>query len=347
MDKQIGPRTIAATRRSGPIRGFAGALATTDIGRLFLITVLVFVVMSVLQPALFPTRENLSSMAFQFPEFGLLSLGMMLTMLTGGIDLSIIGVADLSAILAVMVMHRLAPDAQAAGPGVFVAIAAGIGVGLAAAAVGGLVNGIVIAGMDIPPILATLGTGLIFTGIAKVLTGGAALLGFPEMASVIGNGAIPYFGIPVPLLIFVVAAAIVAFVLNRSAFGLRVYLLGTNPLAARFAGIDNFRVTVRVYVVSALLAAVAGLIIAIRANSAKADYGSSYLLLAVLISVLGGTNPYGGFGKVSGLVLAVLSLQFLSSGLNMLQVSNFAVSMTWGTLLLLVMVINAGRIRRA
>jgi len=149
------------------------------------------------------------------------------------------------------------------------------------------------------------------------------------------------------LLIFVVAAAIVAFVLNRSAFGLRVYLLGTNPLAARFAGIDNFRVTVRVYVVSALLAAVAGLIIAIRANSAKADYGSSYLLLAVLISVLGGTNPYGGFGKVSGLVLAVLSLQFLSSGLNMLQVSNFAVSMTWGTLLLLVMVINAGRIRRA
>ena len=83
-----------------------------------------------------------------------------------------------------------------------------------------------------------------------------------------------------------------------------------------------------------------------RANSAKADYGASYLLLSILISVLGGINPYGGFGKVSGLVLAVLSLQFLSSGLNMLQVNNFAVDMTWGALLLLVMVINTGGLRR-
>ena len=347
MDKQLGPEQIAAARRPGSVRGFVRSLVTTDIGRLFLITVLVFVVMSGLEPELFPTRENLSSMAFQFPEFGLLALGMMLTMLTGGIDLSIIGVANLSAILAVMVMRRLAPDAHATGPEVFAAIAAGIAVALAAAAVGGLINGIAIAGINIPPILATLGTGLIFTGIATVLTGGAAMLGIPEVASVIGNGAIPTLGIPVPVLIFGAAAAVVAFVLNRSAFGLRVYLLGTNPLAARFAGINNFRVTLRVYLASSLLAAVGGLIIAIRANSAKADYGSSYLLLTVLIGVLGGINPYGGFGKVGGLLLAVLSLQFLSSGLNMLQVSNFAVSMTWGALLLLVMVINAGRIRRA
>ena len=83
-----------------------------------------------------------------------------------------------------------------------------------------------------------------------------------------------------------------------------------------------------------------------RANSAKADYGSSYLLLSILIAVLGGTDPYGGFGKVSGLVLAVLSLQFLSSGLNMLQISNFAVEMTWGALLLIVMVINTGGLSR-
>ena len=148
------------------------------------------------------------------------------------------------------------------------------------------------------------------------------------------------------MLVFAALAAAVAFLLNWTSFGLRVYLLGANALAARFAGINNFRITLGAYLISGLLAAVAGLVIAVRANSAKADYGASYLLLSILISVLGGVNPYGGFGQVSGVVLAVLSLQFLSSGLNMLQISNFAVDMTWGALLLLVMVINTGGLRR-
>ena len=219
--------------------------------------------------------------------------------------------------------------------------ALGIAALLGAGALGGLCNGLAIG---IPPILATLGTGLIFAGIAVVLSGGAAVLGFPDAISVLGNGAV--FGVPVPVLLFAALAAAVAFVLNWTGFGLRVYLLGTNPLAARFAGIDNVRVTLGTYLISGVPASVAGLIIAVRANSAKADYGSSYPLLSILISVLGGIDPYGGFGKVSGLVLAVLSLQFLSSGLNMMQVSNFAVDMTWGALLLLVMVINTGGLRR-
>ncbi|MEM6849715.1 MAG: ABC transporter permease, partial [Pseudomonadota bacterium] len=97
----------------------------------------------------------------------------------------------------------------------------------------------------------------------------------------------------------------------------------------------------RVYVAAGVLASVAGLIVMSRANSAKADYGSSYLLLAVLIAVLGGVNPYGGYGRVIGVMLAVLSMQFLSSGLNMLQVSNFARELIWGGLLIFVMVLNS------
>jgi simple sugar transport system permease protein len=91
---------------------------------------------------------------------------------------------------------------------------------------------------------------------------------------------------------------------------------------------------------SGVLSSVAGMVVMSRANSAKADYGSSYLLLAVLIAVLGGVNPYGGYGRVMGVVLAVLSMQFLSSGLNMLQVSNFARELIWGALLIFVMVVN-------
>jgi simple sugar transport system permease protein len=336
VSERAAPARIATA--SWPRRLFA-----SNLGRLALITGLVFAGMSAAQPELFFTRANFSSMAFQFPEFALLGLAVMVSMLTGGIDLSVIGLANLCSMLAVLVMRSLVPDPHAAGAAP--AIAVGVGILLGAGAVGGLVNGLAIAAIGIPPILATLGTGLIFTGIAVVLSGGASVLGFPDAISVLGNGSV--FGVPVPVLIFAALAAAVAFMLNRTRFGLRVYLLGTNALAARFAGIDNFRVTIGAYLISGLLAAIAGLIIAVRANSAKADYGTSYLLLSILISVLGGINPYGGFGKVSGLVLAVLSLQFLSSGLNMLQVSNFAVEMTWGALLLLVMVINTGGLRRA
>ena len=333
-DRAVPTRLTAAT--------WPRRLLGNNLGRLALITVLVFAVMSAAQPALFFTRANFSSMAFQFPEFALLGLAVMVSMLTGGIDLSVIGLANLSSMLAVLVMRRLAPDAHASDA--LPAIILGIATLLATGAFGGLLNGLAIAGIGIPPILATLGTGLIFTGIAVVLSGGAAVLGFPDAISALGNGAL--FGVPVPVLLFSALAATVAFILNWTRFGLRVYLLGSNAVAARFAGIDNFSVTLRAYLISGLLAAVAGLIIAVRANSAKADYGTSYLLLSILIAVLGGTNPYGGFGKVSGVVLAVLSLQFLSSGLNMLQVSNFAVEMTWGALLLLVMVINAGGLSR-
>ena len=240
--------------------------------------------------------------------------------------------------LAVLVMRSLLPDPHAAGAAT--AITLGVVVLLFMGAFGGLLNGLAIAAIGIPPILATLGTGLIFTGVAVVLSGGAAVLGFPDAISPLGNGAL--FGVPIPVILFAALAAAVAFVLNRTGFGLRIYLFGTNAVAARFAGINNFRVTLGAYLISGLLASVAGLIMAVRANSAKADYGASYLLLSILIAVLGGINPYGGFGKVSGLVLAVLSLQFLSSGLNLLQVSNFAVEMTWGVLLLIVMAINTG-----
>ncbi len=317
--------------------------ANANLLRLLAITVAIFVVMSLLRPELFFTWGNFSSMAFQFPEFAILSLAMMLAMLTGGIDLSVIGLMNLSAILAALVLGALAPAAAGTGT-VLGVIALAICVAVATGAAGGLLNGLCIAHLGIPPILATLGTGLMFTGIAIVITNGYALLGFPAEFSVIGNGSIAW--IPVPLLIFAALAVLVALLLNRTAFGLRLYLMGTNPMAARFAGIDNAGLTVRTYLLSGTLAAIAGVVLMSRANSAKADYGTSYLLLSILIAVLGGINPYGGFGRVGGLVLAVLALQFLSSGFNMLQFSNFAKEFIWGVLLLVVMVVNGMKFGR-
>lgn len=313
------------------------ALFASTEARLAVIAVVVFVAMSILSPDRFLSVQNMTSMAFQFPEFAILALAMTLTMLTGGIDLSVVGIANLSAIVAATILTQVAGPSATGSDAILwlvLSMGAAVMVGLAA----GLFNGIAIAIFGLPPILATLGSGLIFTGIAVALTGGSAVMGFPAAAAWLGNGLV--LGIPVPLILFALLAAALSFILTRTGFGLKVQMFGANPLAARFAAVNVTSLLIRVYLMSGVFAAIAGMVVMSRANSAKADYGSSYLLLAVLIAVLGGVNPYGGYGRVIGVVLAVLSMQFLSSGLNMLQVSNFARELIWGSLLIFVMLVN-------
>ncbi|SES19679.1 monosaccharide ABC transporter membrane protein, CUT2 family [Tranquillimonas rosea] len=304
------------------------------------LTVAIFVAMSLARPGLFLTGANMQSMAFQFPEYAILALAMMTAMLTGGIDLSIIGTANLSSILAALAMTALFPT----GGNAVAVLALALLVGLSVGCLCGVINGLFIAGIGLPPILATLGTGIVYTGIGVVVTGGSAVVGLPDSFAVLGNAAV--WAVPVPLLVFAAVAVVMAFVLNRTIYGHSVYLFGTNPRASRFAGLKNGRLNMTTYMISGTLAALAGLILISRANSAKADYAESYLLITVLIAVLGGTNPYGGVGRVLGVVLAVLSLQFLSSGLNMLQVSNFAKEFVWGLTLLLAMSVTRIEWRR-
>lgn len=305
-------------------------------GRLAIITVLVFLLMAWLTPDRFLSVQNLTSMAFQFPEFAILALAMTIVMLTGGIDLSVIGIANMSAIVAALLLTQIAGPGVAENGAFWVGVAMLVALGVGALA--GLANGVLVAYLGLPPILATLGSGLVFTGFGVAMTGGSAVMGLPVEMAWIGNGRL--WGIPVPLVLFAGLSLSLWFVLSRTAFGLELRMFGANPLAARFAAIDINRMLLRVYVTAGMLSAVSGLLIMSRANSAKFDYGSSYLLLAILIAVLGGVNPYGGYGRIIGVVLAVLSMQFLSSGLNMMGVSNFARELIWGSLLILVMVIN-------
>jgi len=305
--------------------------------RLAIIAVVVFALMGILSPERFLSEQNLTSMAFQFPEFAILALAITLVMMTGGIDLSVVGIANLSAVVAALILTEFAgPDLPLQASLLWLGFA--LGASLLIGAMAGLLNGTLVAFLGLPPILATLGSGLVFTGFAIALTGGSAVMGFPEVVAWIGNGQV--LGLPTPLLIFIMLAVALHFLMTRTAFGIRISMFGTNPLAALYAAVDIKGMLLKVYMLSGLFASVAGMVIMSRANSAKADYGSSYLLLSVLIAVLGGVNPYGGYGRVVGVVLAVLSMQFLSSGLNMLQVSNFARELIWGALLLFVMTTN-------
>ncbi|HHW13503.1 MAG TPA: ABC transporter permease [Firmicutes bacterium] len=338
MSKQdTAPIKQAASPGAGRLNTLNLMARDGNLLRLFAITILVFVTMSLLRPELFFTPDNFSSMAFQFPEFGLLAIAIMITMLTGGIDLSVVGIANFSGILAALTLTRLMPP-DASGTQVLLFSLLAVAVSLVTGIVCGLLNGFLVAYVGITPILATLGTMQLFTGIAIVITQGAAVYGFPDPVTFLGNGSLWIF--PVPFLIFAAFAVAFAVVLNKTAYGFNLYLMGTNPTAAHFSGINNTRMLLKTYLLSGLMAAVAGFVVLARTNSAKADYGSSYTLQAILIAVLGGVNPAGGFGTVLGLVLAILTLQFLSSGFNMLRFSNFFKEFIWGAVLLLVMVIN-------
>jgi len=173
----------------------------------------------------------------------------------------------------------------------------------------------------------------LITGLNILLSNGAVISGFPAVIQYFGNGSL--LGIPVALLLFLLVAVGLWLLLEHTTLGRSLYLIGSNEQATRFSGVNTARVQIAVYILSALLGWGAALLMMAKFNSAKAGYGESYLLVTILASVLGGINPDGGFGRVLGLVLALIVLQMLESGLNLLGVSSYLTMALWGGVLIL------------
>ena len=277
-----------------------------------------------------------------------MSLGAMLCMITGGIDLSSVGVANLTSILMAMYMRYRAGD-SASIPTLMI-----VEVLLFAAVIGcaaGALNGILISKIHIPPILATLGVNQLLTGIALVVTNGKAVSDIPTTFSSVINqklwkvvpgkrGAMMGL-IPVQLLFFVAAAVLVWFLLARTTYGRKLYLMGTSENVARFSGLKVDRLIIKTYAMSGILAALGGMIMLANYNSARSDYGSVYTLQCILIVVLGGVSPTGGKGKISGVMLSIVLLSLLEAGINRFpEISSYYITLIWGAVLLLVMVLN-------
>jgi simple sugar transport system permease protein len=308
------------------------------------VNLLIVIVATALSHGQFIDIDNLQSMGGQLPELGLLALGIMLSMVSGngGIDLSGVGLANLSGMVAAMLLPKLvsADDSPALYTAVFTVVVVAVG------ALGGVFNGVVIARLRLTPILCTLGTSLLFTGIAVVLSNGASVrVEYVDPLSSIGNGTV--FQIPISFAIFVVTVLVLGWVLKRTPFGLRLFLMGTNPKAAFYAGIPRSRMLIVTYGLCGVMASLAGLISATHTSSAKWDYGNSYLLIAILIAVMGGVNPAGGYGRIVCVFLAATALQFLSSFFNLLGVSQFFGDCAWGFLLLASLAFAGGERVRA
>jgi simple sugar transport system permease protein len=316
-------------------------LSDRKLTQLVVVALFVFALFSTLAPELFLTPRNFVSMAFQVPEIALLALGVMLAMLTAGIDLSVVSISNLAAL---STSYLLVTQVGEGGGNVYFWIVVSILIGMFVGLVAGFANGAIIAGIGVTPILATLATLTLYNGIAVGLRNGQSITGLPEEFVAIGNGSL--FGVPMPMVILLVAAVGVAIYINRTGLGMQSILVGANETAANYSAIGVKKVLYMTYTLSGGLSALAGLIIASRSASANPDYGASYVLLAIVIVVLGGVNPYGGFGTVTGVLLATVVLQMVASGFNALRFSQFFYQLAQGFVLIAVMVLNTYLDRR-
>lgn len=313
--------------------------------KLILMLLLSLIILTIATKGQFFSLNQMQLVAYLFPEMGVMALGMMLAMISGGIDLSVVAVADLTGILSCMLLKKLMPADASSGVQVLVLLVILL-CSLLMGAVCGIFTGSLIARVGIPAMVATLGASDIILGLAVGITNGSSVKELPAIL----NGVVNYrlFGlIPSTTIIFAVCAGIVAFILNRTSLGFKIYMIGSNKEAFKYSGMDNKKILTLTYMLSGMLASVSGLLMCGHFNSARSDFGKSYLTPSILICVLAGINPNGGRGKVSGMVIAVIILQMLSAGFTLFQnISDYYKNLIWGLVLILVMIVNVVSERR-
>ncbi len=304
--------------------------------------ILVLVIMLILQPGSYFTLMNMRSMIYQFPEYGILSMGMMACMIAGGIDLSLVGIMNFTGVLAALIVKNMVtPEGGMVVPAILLAV-------IVALAVGGLCgafNGFIIGYFNIPAMLVTLCGLQLYKGLAYGITGGPAINGMCDPFKAIANGSIA--GIPYVLFIFVAVLLAVAFVMKSTVFGNEIYFLGSNAQAARYSGINTLKVTVMTHMFSGILGGVSGILITSHLNSAKSSNGETYTLMSLLIVVLGGVHPDGGKGRVMGVVLATILLQMIANALGLMHIDDNTKTFINGCMLVAALLLDVYLDRRA
>jgi ribose transport system permease protein len=283
------------------------------------VLVLLIIIFGIAAPSLFSKDAWLSTSGYAV-EYLILAVGQTFVIVTAGIDLSDGAVLGFSGMAGALLMeHMLGP---AGGNGVGVVIA-GIAAMLAAGAAIGVLNGVLITRIKLPPFIVTLGTLTAITGATNLLNHGTEITTLPTFVVNLGTASIFGGWLPIPVLIAVVVAIVFGLILSRTRFGLRTYAIGSNETAARRAGIRVDRHLVMVYAISGLLAGVAGLLVTANFSSASPIAGANDELYAIAAVVIGGASIFGGRGTIFGTVIGTAILSVLTTGLVLINVAPF------------------------
>lgn len=281
----------------------------------------------------FLTGNNLANLARQVAIFGIIAVGQLLVILTSGIDLSVGSVVGLTGCVTAQLL--------VAGWNPALAILVGIALG----AVTGLVNGLLVTRLKLPPFIATLGMLGIARGVVLVITGASTVQGLPDGFQKIANGTV--LGVPNLLLVAIVVTAAVWFVLTRTVFGRYVYAVGSNPESARLAGVPVRAVTVSVYAISGLLAGLGGVLLASRLGAGIPTGGTGFELNAIAACVIGGASLFGARGSALGAATGALIMGVLNNGGNLLAVNAFYLQIAIGVLIIVAVAFDQLNTRRA
>ncbi|TGG92463.1 ABC transporter permease [Natronospirillum operosum] len=312
-------------------------------GRAFFALIAIIAVFSILSPY-YLTVSNFLTMSSQVSIFGLISLGMLLVILTGGIDLSVGSVLGLSGVFAGFLLQGVSLEflGLTLFPSVWVVVVLTCALG----AFMGAINGTLVAYFKVPAFVATLGMLYVARGIALLMTNGLTynrLGGRPEL----GNTGFDWLGfnrimgIPIGVLILLAVAIAIALLLTRTPLGRWIYATGGNAKAAELSGVPVKHTTVSVYVMSGICAALSGLVLASQLTSAGPTAGNTYELTAIAAVVVGGAALSGGKGNVQGTLLGAFVIGFLGSGLVIIGVSSYWQTVFTGAVIILAVMLNS------
>ena len=275
----------------------------------------------------FLTTRNVPNLIVAVIEVSIMALPMTLIIIAGEIDLSVESMAGLAvAILGILSLNG-------------VALEIAIPIALVLGALGGLLNGIFVTVFGLPSLVVTLGTLALYRGLALAILGSQGVSGFADWFTTFGFGTIPGTPIPWPAVIFIALAIVLGLVLHATWPGRQIYATGKNAAAARFSGVPVSRLKLSLFVLSGTVAALAGVILAARFASARADIGQGLTLTVVTIVLLGGVNIFGGRGTIVGVVLAAIVLALLGNILRLTNVSAEIQSIAVGLLLIVSVVL--------
>lgn len=266
---------------------------------------IVVVVMSILNPR-FLTIDNIINISRHMSINLIIAVGMTYCLISGGMDLAVGSVGIMAGCLTGFILHKT--------DNILLAVV----VGLASGSLFGMLNGLVISKLRVNPFVTTLGTMIIARGIALVITGGDIIGDFPDDFNIIGVGFV--LGIPIPVIIMIVVAIWGHIVLTKTEFGLNTYAIGSNPKAARLAGLKNDLVLFKIYTISGFLAAMAGIVLTARVVSAQPNLMMTTNLDVIAAVVVGGTSLMGGTGSILGTILGSTFMAALFNGLNLIGV---------------------------
>ena len=291
----------------------------------FVILVLIIVVFGLLSDFFF-TVNNLLTVTLQTSILALVAIGMTFVIITGGIDLSVGSVAALVGALAAGLATR---SGMGTYPAIFIALLAGVSIGA--------LNGVLVVYGRLPPFVATLATLAVGRGLTLVYTMGNPISGLSDSFTFWGRRV---FGIPVPLIVLVVVSVLGYVVLDHSVFGLHVFAIGGGEESAHLASVPVKKVKIAVYVISSLLASIAGIILTARLFSAQPNSGEGLELDVIAAAVLGGASLAGGVGSISGTLAGAFIIGILSNGLNLLDVQSYVQQVINGLIFIIAVLLD-------